>query len=1110
MVPIVKAGGRALARWRFLSVARSLLVLLALWFGASGCAGRAAEATLFAPTMTCAGPLERCDAAAAFKPFSRLREAVRGSVDAATGVEVATLAMAAPAAGWVDVEGANLGVRVAVLRSDGRMERVTESHGVARLAALPPGLSADDRVLVELTRRPPSSWIGVTPVRFGERDALERARTVTSATMIAIIGWLLFAAAMLLADAVVGTDRRAALSLMGLALAIAVRDAIFLRTSIEGWTLFAPATSIRVEYATVGAVTFSSTAFCRDITRHGGKGGAIDRGVRAELAFAAATAVLALLHPSTIVLRLAQIAGLGAMISVVAMMVAHSATMERREFVALAAGFGSVIVGAFIDIVCNVRNVPLLFGTGLVVFGTALMVFAQSLVLALRAAATYARAERLAIDVRTASEEVIREHERTAEGLRRIDRLKDEFMANTSHELRTPLNGILGLVEATLEGSQGPVPPGVARNLELVHGSARRLANLVNDILDFAKLKEHGVALRLGTMDLKTVTDLVVRTLEPIAHDKGLTIVNAVPEATFVEADEGRVQQILVNLVGNALKFTGQGVVRIEAIAQGERVRVTVQDTGVGIPADAFGRIFDSFEQVDGSTERTYGGTGLGLAITRRLVELHGGKVELSSEVGVGSRFSFDLAGALPTTAPALAVAAVASVASAGTSRHEGPMSSPPPPSSLVSSSVRTPSIPPSMRVDAAGLRVLVVDDEPVNREVLSQHLVHQGYEVGIARDGREALAVLLGDAPPDIVLLDVMMPACSGYEVLEALRANPDVSAIPVILLTARARAEDLAKGFELGANDYLVKPVSLVELEARVGHQVRILRAQRALASHAESLEVTVAERTHELHSALARVTSMHEALKVKDEDTTRDLLEARRFQELTVPRSSRVGEFELASAYWPAGVVGGDFVDVRPLADRGMRIFLADATGHGVQAALRAMVIKTLYDAAVAHAGPAAILTDLNAALVAAYPDLEAKVDAACVDVMVESHGGVRVTFAQAGGVAVGLLLPGAFDELRSPGLPLGVGNHAEFRDAAVDLPPSSQLVIMSDGVLEQGDGGGVFFEWEGVTAACTSAEGRPPSETLGALHAAWSAHRGEAPQDDDATVVVLRRA
>jgi two-component system sensor histidine kinase ChiS len=1072
----------------------------------SGCSVDSLAVRTFEPTLLCPGPLASCSSTASFRPFSRRHEAVHGAVDAASGVEAATLAMPAPSDAWVEVEGANLDVHVAVLRADGRLETVVAARGVSRLAPLPEGMGQGDRLLVEWTRHPPASWIGVTPLRFGAHDTLTRGRMLASATMLAVIGWLLFAAAMLFADALVGTDRFAAFGLMVLALVIAVRDAIFLRTAVEGWALFGAGLSLRVEYATVGAVSGASTLFCREITRGLRPKSHWSRFVDGVIVFAAATSLLGFGSPTTFALRLAQLAGLGAMVSVIAMLATSAARMDRREFVTLAAGFGSVIVGAGIDIVWNVRNAPLFFGTGFVVFATAIMVFAQSLVLALRAAATHARAERLAVDVHEASEAVIREHERTNESLRRLDRMKDEFLANTSHELRTPLNGILGLVEATLEGAQGAVSSGIARNLELVHGSARRLATLVNDILDFSKLKEHEVALRIATTDLRALADLVARTLEPLARDRGLTLVNAVEGGCLADADGDRVEQILTNLVGNALKFTDRGTVRVESHREGARVVITVRDTGIGIPSAAFERIFDSFEQVDGSTERHHGGTGLGLAITKKLVELHGGTVRLASELGVGSAFSFDLAAA--KAAPDSATASPVAAGAHGAQLERMPNGTFAPGSQPLSSGVRVPSLPPSMRFRPPGLRVLVVDDEPVNREVLAQHLAHQGYEVMLARDGDEALALLEGEGRPDLLVLDVMMPKRSGYEVLERVRADAEHGQLPVILLTARALPEDLARGFSLGANDYLTKPVSLVELEARVGHQARLLAAQRAIAAHAEELEATVARRTDELNVALARVTSMHEALKVKDADRTRDLEEARRFQELTVPKARTIGAFDVASAFWPAGEVGGDFLDVRPMGDRWLRVFVADATGHGVQAALRAMVVKTIYDSACsAHAEPGALLLDVNRALVEAYPDLEAKVDAACVDVR-EVEGEWRVAAAQAGGVAVGIATPRGFDELRCTGLPLGVGDEAVYAPVASMLPLDARVVVMSDGILEQQDAGGQLFEWEGVSAAFASplaAQSLEPA--LASLRTAWGAHRGESPQDDDATLVIV---
>jgi len=688
--------------------------------------------------------------------------------------------------------------------------------------------------------------------------------------------------------------------------------------------------------------------------------------------------------------------------------------------------------------------------------------------------------------------------------------MKDEFLANTSHELRTPLNGILGLVEATLEGAQGEVAPGIARNLELVHGSARRLASLVSDILDFSKLKQHEVTLRTSSVDVRALVDIVVRSLDPLARDKDLALVNAVDEGLRAEADGDRVQQILTNLAGNALKFTERGSVRVESHVREGRVFLAVRDTGIGIPADAFGRIFESFEQGDGSTERTYGGTGLGLAITRKLVELHGGAIRVESEVGVGSVFTFDLQ-ASAASLRGLAPAPVAS-AGAGAQLHAMPHASVPPLSQPVSSGARFPSLPPSMRFRAQGVRVLVVDDEPVNREVLAQHLAHQGYEVLLARDGDEALALLGGEERPDLVVLDVMMPRRSGYEVLERIRSDAETSGLPVILLTARAMPEDLAKGFELGANDYLTKPVSLVELEARVGHQGRLLSAQRALAAHAESLEETVARRTEDLNVALARITSMHEALKVKDEDRTRDLEEARRFQERMVPASDEVGGFPVARAFWTAAEVGGDFFDVRAMGPGWIRIFVADATGHGVQAALRAMVVKTIYDAACApEVAPGELLGAVNRALVDAYPDLEAKVDAACADLR-EEEGAWHLVVAQAGGVAVGVSGLGEhgarFDEVRCKGLPLGVDVEAVYEPVAQEVAAGALVAVMSDGILEQQDDAGQLFEWEGVTAALASplAYGAPSGAVL-AVETAWRAHRGEAAQDDDATLVIV---
>jgi signal transduction histidine kinase/DNA-binding response OmpR family regulator len=659
--------------------------------------------------------------------------------------------------------------------------------------------------------------------------------------------------------------------------------------------------------------------------------------------------------------------------------------------------------------------------------------------------------------------------------LHQMDKLKDTFLANTSHELRTPLNGILGLVETTLSGSVGAVPGPVKRNLELVRASGRRLATLVNDILDFSKLREKAVTLREQPVALRAVVELTLQTLTPLAGDKRLRLLNEVPETCGVRADENRLQQILTNLVGNAIKFTHEGHVLVRAETTGERVRVVVQDTGIGIPKKAQARIFESFEQADGSTSREYGGTGLGLSVTKQLVELHGGTVGVDSEPGRGSAFTFDLAADLVPT---------------GT--DNGPRFAPQRASSTPAPN-EVDGIAAPVSASPQGLRVLVVDDEPINREVLAQHLGAKGFEVMHAQDGVQAIERIEADKP-DVVLLDVMMPRKTGYDVLEAVRPKLEASELPVLLLTAKAQESDLSHGFSLGASDYLLKPVSFVELDARLGHHAKLVRAGRVLAATLEGLEQTVVERTSELRRAL-------EALDL-------DLREAKRFQEMTMQAPSKLGDFRVETFVQPCAVVGGDFFDVLLREDGSVRVFLADATGHGVQAALRTMVIKTAYDAIkTAAARPSDCLRALNDALVAAYPEFEAKTDAVCVDVHVGTDGDLHVRASTAGAMPVLVGDGVGAHELRTRGAPLGVGAGLAYIDQEASFESCARVCFFTDGISEQEDTEKRAYEIERIEAivARESSLLRVRDE----LVSSWHAFRGAAPQGDDATVLVLAK-
>lgn len=423
---------------------------------------------------------------------------------------------------------------------------------------------------------------------------------------------------------------------------------------------------------------------------------------------------------------------------------------------------------------------------------------------------------------RTRKQEAALTKERqVSEQLRQVDALKDQFLANTSHELRTPLNGIIGLSESlAIRTSDSEIKS----DLELIISSGRRLANLVNDILDFSKLKNDQLHLQLNPVDLHALTDVILTLTYPLLGDKPLQLNNQIPEdIPLVEADENRVQQILHNLIGNAVKFTPEGEVNIHSEVKEQMVEITVSDTGIGIAPEKLDSIFRAFEQADGSTARLYGGTGLGLAVTRQLVETHGGQIWVTSTQGKGSDFTFSL----PISQ------ASREEINADTRKRGRP--SPKIPQLTESSTIPVPlqlkSKEEILTAPLSGIfRILIVDDEPINLQVLKNHLSAEGYQVTTAGNGMRALDILRSGQQFDLIILDVMMPRMSGYEVCQELRDIFLPSELPVVMLTAKNRVTDLIDGFNAGANDYLTKPFSRDELLSRIKTHLRLHRINRA----------------------------------------------------------------------------------------------------------------------------------------------------------------------------------------------------------------------------------------------------------------------------------------
>ncbi|MCP4347213.1 MAG: response regulator [Desulfobacterales bacterium] len=396
------------------------------------------------------------------------------------------------------------------------------------------------------------------------------------------------------------------------------------------------------------------------------------------------------------------------------------------------------------------------------------------------------------------------------ERLVQMDKLKDEFLANTSHELRTPLNGIIGIAESLFDGVAGPLDKQVRKNLSLIVSSGKRLANLVNDILDFSKMKSHDLKIRKKPVSIKVVADIVLTLSKTLARGKDLTLKNDITgDIPPVRGDEERLQQILHNLVGNAVKFTESGTVTVSAREQDEMVAITVTDTGIGIPEDKIGDVFRSFEQVDSSAAREYGGTGLGLAVTKQLAELHGGTIRVESQVGKGSAFTFTLPVSedMPeTSAQNRDIAKIRDI-----EETEEPEIA------AATENITEPE---------GDFRILVVDDEPVNQQVLANYLSSGNYNVTKALNGTEALRLIETEKKFDLVLLDIMMPKMSGYEVSQKIREKYLPSELPVIMLTAKNQVSDLVEGFSCGANDYLAKPLSKNELLSRIKTHLNLLK--------------------------------------------------------------------------------------------------------------------------------------------------------------------------------------------------------------------------------------------------------------------------------------------
>ncbi|MCM3173803.1 ATP-binding protein [Paenibacillus sp. MER 99-2] len=435
--------------------------------------------------------------------------------------------------------------------------------------------------------------------------------------------------------------------------------------------------------------------------------------------------------------------------------------------------------------------------------------------------------------------ESFREVEALSERLLVIDSLKDEFMANTSHELRTPLHGIINIAQSMLEGAAGEVTKKQAKNLSMITSTGRRLSLLINDILDFSKLKNSEIELKREAVDLESIARTVVEVSDFTFGDKPIVLLQQWPQGMpLVEADEDRLRQILYNLLGNAYKYTHQGEIHLYATVEGDQVTVSVADTGVGIAAEKLEDIFQSYEQGNGTSENVMGGTGLGLSITRKLVELGGGTIWVESVPGEGSVFHFTLPVAQTNLLQASYKPSAAQYVAATQSAEKN--------NGFID------ELDENDYIFEADHTILVVDDDPVNRQVLINLLSTQRYHVIAADSGAAALKLREKHPGIDLVVTDWMMPGMSGIELCRRLRERSSLSELPILMLTARGLPEDIKLGFQAGANDFLSKPVDAGELRARVRTLIEMKASvQGAIRTEMAFLQAQI--KPHFLYNAL-----------------------------------------------------------------------------------------------------------------------------------------------------------------------------------------------------------------------------------------------------------------
>lgn len=476
--------------------------------------------------------------------------------------------------------------------------------------------------------------------------------------------------------------------------------------------------------------------------------------------------------------------------------------------------------------------------SGSILFLYLIMVFSLSLLMRYRLQTALQRAEKLSAD------------------LLLYDRLKDDFLVKTSHELGTPLNGIINLSKTLMEGIEGPLRKGQQESALLIHTIGKRLARIVEDLSYISNIKEDQTRLNAEPISIHVIEEVLAETAYLIPPSQNVQLINQVPKnLPLIFVDKQKLKQVVFNLLYNAIKNTTEGSITVSASVIQNEMQISVSDTGSGIEKEHVDMIFTSFYQVHNTTNNVEG-LGLGLSITKKIIEHSGGRIWLTSEVGKGSCFSFTI----PLAKEEQLLAQLQQKAN----KSEN---------TLITSIDSTETFTELLSTKSTGAKpftILVVDDAPANLKVLINMIRSLDYSVIAVDNGMEALRII-NEETIDLIILDLMMPEMSGFEVCQLVRKKYDLVELPIIMLTASGQLSDLTYSLQIGANDFMQKPVNLEQLKARVDSLLKMKASAQEMIK--QELGFYYAQiRPHFLYNTLNTVI----ALSYNDEKKTRDALE------------------------------------------------------------------------------------------------------------------------------------------------------------------------------------------------------------------------------------------